>query len=114
MTRTTRTDLFVRWTEPAQPLMTQLPLMRAMRSVTVTLGLLVLAATATAQTLVYEGVSVGFGAVISVMAMLFAAVGRIVVTAAEIPIVIYIMADELRYYESEFLGGRNIQTPNQS
>ena len=32
--------------------------------------------------------------------------------AAEKPNVIYIMADELGYYEPGFMGGRNIQTPN--
>jgi arylsulfatase A-like enzyme len=32
--------------------------------------------------------------------------------AADKPNVIYIMADELGYYEPSFMGGRNIQTPN--
>src|ERR1044071_6776304 len=32
--------------------------------------------------------------------------------AVEKPNIIYIMADELGYYEPGFMGGRNIQTPN--
>ena len=32
--------------------------------------------------------------------------------AAGKPNIIYIMADELGYYEPSFMGGRNIQTPN--
>ncbi|NJN06394.1 MAG: sulfatase-like hydrolase/transferase, partial [Rhodobacteraceae bacterium] len=33
-------------------------------------------------------------------------------SAAPKPNVIYIMADELGYYEPGFMGGKNIQTPN--
>jgi arylsulfatase A-like enzyme len=33
-------------------------------------------------------------------------------SAAEKPNIVYIMADELGYYEPGFMGGRNIQTPN--
>ena len=32
--------------------------------------------------------------------------------AAGKPNIIYIMADELGYYEPSFMGGRNIETPN--
>lgn len=33
-------------------------------------------------------------------------------TAAETPNVVYIMADELGYFEPAFMGGKNIDTPN--
>jgi arylsulfatase A-like enzyme len=42
---------------------------------------------------------------------LLAAIGPMV-TAAPPPNVIYIMADELGYYEPGFMGGKNIRTPN--
>src|SRR5215471_11180020 len=41
--------------------------------------------------------------------------GSVLVFSAEAagkPNIIYIMADELGYYEPSFMGGRNIQTPN--
>ncbi|MCY2986626.1 MAG: hypothetical protein NTY19_01985 [Planctomycetota bacterium] len=49
-------------------------------------------------------------------ALLLAAPAALPATAAPPapakPNVIYIMSDELGYYEPGFLGGRNIQTPN--
>jgi arylsulfatase A-like enzyme len=43
--------------------------------------------------------------------MLMAALANLAEAAGK-PNVIYIMADELGYYEPSFMGGRNIQTPN--
>src|SRR5947209_20519147 len=52
---------------------------------------------------------------LSVLFLLFSAslvVSPFSADAAAKPNDIYIMADELGYYEPSFMGGRNIQTPN--
>jgi arylsulfatase A-like enzyme len=48
----------------------------------------------------------------SFTALLFVSVLVLSSAAAGKPNIIYIMADELGYYEPSFMGGRNIQTPN--
>jgi arylsulfatase A-like enzyme len=47
-----------------------------------------------------------------VTATLLAAAGESAAAATEKPNVIYIMSDELGYYEPGFMGGKNIHTPN--
>ncbi len=48
--------------------------------------------------------------VIPILSLLFILFGQL--HAAEKPNVIYIMADELGYFEPAFMGGKNIRTPN--